>query len=388
MKSKSGAMVLFLGIIVLLFTSRCLAVDTLEPKWLRVWGGGANDWGLSIAIDRARSIYLVGTTESFGVGEDHFLVKYSPEGDTLWEKTWDRGGNDSGRSVAVDPQSAVYVAGDTYSSGGGSYDALLVKRTPEGKILWEKTWGGENSECATAVAVDTEGTVYLVGSISPPARPGDGFVVKYTSQGEILWEKTWGGGLEDYVCTAVVDATGNLYLAGSTYSSRRDRDAFLVKYASEGEILWEKTWGGTSQEGVAAVAVDTEGNVYVVGSVSTPGYREDAFVAKYTPEGQILWDRTWGGEDYEYATAVALDTEGNVYLVGFISPLAGSEDAFVVKYTSQGEILWEKTWGGAECDRASAAVVDATGNLYLAGFTYSYGPAEDAFLLCVSSTVP
>jgi len=107
------ARILFLGWLVLSLASRVFALDTIEPTWLRFWGGGENDRGYGVAIDARGNVYVTGGTCSFGAGKDLFLVKYTPEGEMLWEKTSGKRENDWAGGVTIDSQGNLYVIGGT-----------------------------------------------------------------------------------------------------------------------------------------------------------------------------------------------------------------------------------------------------------------------------------
>ncbi|GAG36948.1 unnamed protein product, partial [marine sediment metagenome] len=137
------ARILFLGWLVLSLASRVFALDTIEPTWLRFWGGDEDDRGYGVAIDARGNVYVAGSTRSFGTGaSDVFLLKYTPEGEILWKKTWGESEDDGAVGLALDARGNMYVAGSTVSVGTGTEDAFLLKYTPEGELLWERTWGG------------------------------------------------------------------------------------------------------------------------------------------------------------------------------------------------------------------------------------------------------
>ncbi len=374
------------------FGSRCLAVEILEVKWSRVWGGNKDDFGRCVAVDGGGNVYVTGVTGSlFSMGGRPFLVKFGPKGKMMWEKTWETESKyEQGFSVAVDVSDNVYVVGSTNPIGPDEWNALLVKCTPEGQILWRQVWGGSHGAGGNAVTVDARGNVYVVGSVVAHSSL-DAFLVKYTAEGEMLWEKRWGRDETEWGRGVAVDVVGNVYIAGSTdVVLDSGGDAFLVKYSSQGNMLWERTWGRSFEDWGESVAVAPTGSVYVVGKTWLAAGNDYAFLVKYSSEGEILWEKTWGGGEHDEGESVAADAAGNVYIAGSTASFgAGSYDAFLVKYSPEGEILWEKTWGGSELEHRSSITVDTKGNVYTTGETHSYGARRgDAFLLCISSLLP
>ena len=209
--------------------------------------------------------------------------------------------------------------------------------------------------------------------------------MKYDPSGNQLWNETWGGADADSGRGVAVDGSGNAYIAGRTGSFGAGfGDAFLVKYDPSGNLLWNETWGGAAYDYGNGVAVDGSGNAYVAGftdSFGAGGY--DAFLVKYDPSGNLLWNETWGGAAYDYGNGVAVDGSGNAYVAGYTDSFGASfDDAFLVKYDPSGNLLWNETWGGAAYDYGNGVAVDGSGNAYVAGYTDSFGASfDDAFLV-------
>ncbi len=133
-------------------------------QWNRTWGGSNGAYGRGVAIDSSDNVYLAGIKYNFGTGyEDMVLVKYDSSGVQQWNHTWGGGERDYGHGVVVDSSDSVYVAGTTESFGVGSYDMLLVKYDSSGVQQWNRTWGGNGSDSGSGVAVDSSNNVYLTG---------------------------------------------------------------------------------------------------------------------------------------------------------------------------------------------------------------------------------
>jgi uncharacterized delta-60 repeat protein len=249
-----------------------------------------------------------------------------------------------------------------------------------------KTWGGSNDDSLSAVSVDSAGNIYCAGYTESFGADGDALLLKYDSSGALLWAKTWGGSGLDILNAVAVDSAGNIYCAGATYSFDAAGDALLLKYDSSGTLQWAKTWGGSGWDILNAVAIDSAGNIYCAGQTYSFGAGNwEAFVLKYNTSGTIQWAQTWGGASADSLSAVALDSGGNIYYAGWTYSFgAGYSDALLLKYNSSGTIQWAKTWGGSNIEAVSAVAVDSSGNIYCAGHTYSFGAGysyPDPFLL-------
>ena len=404
-----------------------------------------------------------GFQNTYGGNADAFLVKFSASGQRLWATYYGGNNGGSGSAVATDKDGNVYLAGTTGSTNGiassgfqntlgANYDAFLVKFSSSGQRLWATYYGGTGYDFGSTVASDKDGNVYLAGyteSSSGIASGGfqntidnygnnDAFLVKFSSFGQRLWATYYGGSGEDVGRAVTIDKDGNVYLAGQTISSQGIasggfqnsfggfNDAFLVKFSSFGQRLWATYYGGNDFDDGCGVAVDKVGNVYLTGvtrsssGIASGGFQntfignnDDAFLVKFSSSGQRLWATYFGGNRDDYGNAVAADKDGNVYLTGYTGSSSGiasggfqntigggTQDAFLVKFSSSGQRLWATYYGGSSEDNGNAVTADKDGNVYLAGYTNSssgiasggfqntLGGNIDAFLAKISDKVP
>lgn len=260
----------------------------------------------------------------------------------ILEETLSGGGqdNDSGQGVALAPNGDRYVSGTfegvasfgtvTITSLGGK-DFFLVKYSPQGDVVWARR-GGTNgaNDHGAAVAVAPDGSIYATGTFSGNA--------------------TFDGGTNPDI---LLIAFG-------------DFDAFLAKYDSNGNVQWVRQAGGVDQDRGHHLAVDTEGSIYLAGSFSGTGTFSgetlmsaggtDAFLAKYAPDGTVVWVRRGGSSQDDAAFGVAVDDSGAAHLSGSFEGTAqfgslslqsaGGSDVFVVQHTPSGEPAWATRIGG------------------------------------------
>ena len=239
-------------------------------------------------------------------------------------------------------------------------------------------------------------------------------IISYSQTPAWLWAKSAGGIVDDFTASVATDASGNAYIAGYFYSptvtfdsitiiknpAGNNNNLFLAKYNANGNILWAKSVGGTPYEYnniVTSVAADASGNAYLTGyfnsitlsfdsiiliNADSLNYAYNLFLAKYDPNGNVIWARSAGGPGPDWAYSIAADASGNAYVAGwFHSPTitfgsitltnadntGNTEDLFLAKYDVNGNILWAKRAGGTNDDRAQAVVTDVSGNTYLIG---------------------
>lgn len=140
------------------------ASNSVVYEWYRTWGTNTSDIALHVALDSSDNIYLAGLTDSYGEGSfDIALVKFSSFGELQWNITWGGIYGDKGYGVAVDLSDNIYLTGGTDSSGVGDLDMVLVKYDVNGVCQCNHTWGGNNSDKASGIAVDSSDNTYLAG---------------------------------------------------------------------------------------------------------------------------------------------------------------------------------------------------------------------------------
>ena len=261
-----------------------------------------------------------------------------------------------------------------------------------------------NSDIATAGAHQT---VYAGGPIVFGTGGYDAFLVKFNSSGVRQWATYYGGSQDDMGISCAVDASGNVYMIGSTSSTSgiatagahetTINDGFLVKFNSNGVRQWGTYFEGNGN----ACTTDASGNIYIVGltnstsGIATAGAHQtvmsgsgDAFLVKFNSSGVKQWGTYFGGpytlaSGMEKGLSCATDALGNVYMTGHTPSTSGiatagahqtiyggsSTDAFLVKFNSSGVRQWATYYGGPGVDIGYSCVTDASGNIYLAGDT-------------------
>ncbi|MFP5436392.1 MAG: SBBP repeat-containing protein, partial [Bacteroidia bacterium] len=365
-----------------------------------------------------------------GSAIDAFLVKFSASGARLWATYYGGASYDSAQSCKIDANGAIYLAGYTNSvsaiaSGGaqnalaGSYDAFLVKFTSSGTRSWGTYFGATGRDHGYTCALDASGNVYLSGfseSATGIASGGfqstfgggtqDAFLAKFSSTGSRLWSTYYGGTGVDYAEDTTADSAGNIYLAGYTTStsgiasggfqnshSGGTRDAYLAKFDASGSRLWATYYGGSDSDYGYSCATDSNGNVYLSGSTSSdglasgghqnttgPNYKTDAILVKFNSSGNRLWATYYGqADESDGASSCMVDSSGNVYIAGgtssdtgiasggFQNTKPGGLDMYIAKFSASGSRLWGTYYGTAGYDSFSGAVLNNTGNIFVAG---------------------
>ena len=346
-----------------------------------------------------------------------------------WVKQMGTGGISNG--VSSDANGNAYATGIVSNPGlfedvvipCNAADVFLTKYDPAGKLLWATIGGGALLDQANDIATDAAGNSYVVGAIQtnslhPTAQFGnftltgngdyDWLLVKYDPAGNVLWAKSDGSTAGDTAFGVALDPSGNVYLTGFfsgtmtvegvTVTSSGLFDIFLAKYSPDGALLWLKRAGGTGSDIAHGLAIDSIGNVAIVGefqntanfgghSVRAAGLG-DAFIAKYDSAGNNIWVHSGGSATSfvgDPAKAVAVDALNNFYVAGDYTGTAtfdglsvantgtSGTDIFVAKYSNNGAIQWLHHAGGPLSDKGYAIGVDHAGNSWVSGFAAS-GP--------------
>ena len=360
-------------------------------SWVATLGGSSLEYGRSVAVAPDGSVYVCGVTQSAGAGSnDLLLAKFSSSGTVQWQKTLGSSNDEDGYSVAVAPDGSVYVCGCFGSTvlGGPRWDLLLVKFSSSGTVQWQKTLGGGVDDYGHSVAVASDGSVYVCGhAYSAGVGECDFLLAKFSSSGTVQWQKTLGGGKGDYGYSVAVAPDGSVYGCGFTYSAGAgEYDFFLAKYSSSGTVQWYKTLGGSRDDEGYSVAVAPDGSVYVCGiarSARDAG-ASNFLLAKFSSSGTVQWQKALGDNSIStYGHSVAVASDGSVYVCGhtYVSGAGRGDDLLLVKFSSSGTVQWKKILYGSRDDQGQSVAVAPDGSVYVCGITQSAGAGYYDLLL-------
>jgi parallel beta-helix repeat protein len=307
---------------------------------------------------------------------------------TEWNRTY--GGEDLDVAVAVvqTADGGYALAGITDTSGVNGYDALLVKTDSAGIIQWNMTYGGTEYDVAYALVQTSDGGYALAGSTGSYGATGSWFwLVKTDLSGNAQWNKTYGGIYpgNDGAYALVQTADGGYVLAGYT-DSKGGGDFWLVKTNAIGNAQWNKSYGGVSQDWAYALVQTSDGGYALAGHTSSYGAgNDDVWLVKTDSAGNGQWNKTYGGTNKDIAEALVQTTDSRYLLAGYTkSQGAGVGDFWLVKTDSNGNVQWNKTYGGPAVDEAHALVQTSDGGYALAGATGSYGANGDFWLVKIA----
>jgi uncharacterized delta-60 repeat protein len=394
--------IVVLAVMLFAVSTALLALDLLQED---TWGGADLDQGDEVAVAPDGSVFVAGTTLSFGAGDrDAFLLKYNVDGSLAWQRTYGTAPGDTGlRADEFGLGLAVASDGSAYVTGQfGTGILFLVKFDTNGNLLWERTWG-ENGTIANGADVGPDGSIYVAGLTSAFGTvQSDALLLKFTPAGDLVWAKTWGGGGFDAARDVAVGADGGIYLAGETNSFEAN-DAFLVKFDALGNIVWERDWGTVGVNGPTAgltaafgVGTGADGSVYITGNAFDTGASTNIILVKFDAQGNLVWERI-GGPGFGAGLDVAVAADGAVFVTGnvLVDERQGFGGvAFVAEFTAQGKAKKANTWGGSDPNDntgAESTAIAPDGTIVIAGVVgappYAFGKTSnrasrvDAFLV-------
>ncbi len=308
-----------------------------------------------------------------------FRPANAQSGVPLWTNRYVGGGsyNDLVRALAMDAQGNAFVAGYSFLGSFATSDYLTVGYSGAGVPLWTNRFDASGEDVAAAVAVDRAGNVLVTGRSSGGASGLDYATVKYSGVGVPVWTNRYDGsaGGSDQATAIAVDTNGNAFVTGSSYGNSGNPDLATLAYSSTGVPLWTNRYNGSGNGGDygQAVAVDAEGNVIVTGFSVGSGSGTDFATIKYSNAGAELWVRRYNGpgNSSDEAHALAVDASGNVFVSGFSFGVGSSFDYATVKYSSAGVALWTNRYDGpgSGADAVQAIGLDTNGNVYVTGYS-------------------
>jgi hypothetical protein len=372
-----------------LFLSAYAQDDTV---WVRRYdgNGGLHDYAKAIALDNSGHVIVVGKTWSEQGNFDFLTLKYTSDGVLQWSETYDRGvgADDSAMSVSVSRQGDIFVGGISTSSGG-NMDYLLIKYSPDGDTIWTRRYDAGDNDQLAEIATDIFGNVIVTGS----SKGGNGYdytTIKYSSAGSQLWLKRYNanGSRSDYAYALSVDREGNAYVTGSSshrYNGSDYQTIGTVKYGSDGTLLWAKhhwSWEYVGSFGGLDVTSDYAGNVYVTGHEwSFSGYKKSNYVTlKYSSSGALVWTRSYNGpaSGYDYGRKIVVDEAGNVYVTG--ESFSGSSyDIMTIEYNPVGTVVGSHRFDGpiSDQDYASDMIRVGLDSVLVVGTSVGDGTSSD-----------
>lgn len=344
------------------------------------------------------------------------VVNYAQDPNILWQRTIGGSGDEELRvsistfdgGFLIAGPSKSNISGDKSENNIGEDDYWIVKLSSTGNVEWDNTIGGDDLDRVESIIQDVDGG-YVIGGWSGSNISGDknencrGFydywIVKLNSLGNIQWQKTIGGSNQDIMNNIIQTNDGGYFLGGTSNSNISGEksensidfsdDYWVLKLDNSGNIEWQNTIGGNSEDKLESVLQTPDGG-FLLGGYSRSGISEDKteinqgnydyWIVKVDHLGNIEWQNTIGGDDGDILTNVMQSYDGGYLVVGESwSTMSGDKtennygdsDYWIIKLDQTGNIEWQNTIGGNEADGCLFSYSDFDGSYWIVGFSTS-----------------
>lgn len=371
--------------------------------------------------------------------QDFWIVRYNSSMATLWQRTFGGTSGDLLYSIIETSDGGFLcggssdspISGDKTIGNIGMTDFWVIKLDASGNITWQKTYGGTDVDALKSIIELNDGSYILAGGSNSPISGnktensrgnGDFWIIKINNNGDIIWDKTFGGtDAEDLTFVSSINDT-ELILSGTSLSnisfeksenSYGTYDNWVVKIDTSGNLIWDKTIGGSLQD-YLGYGVYSSNNIYVISQsfsdisgtkTENSKGQSDYWVTKLDLNGNIIWDKTIGGDWFDIPKSITATNDGQILLSGYswsgitgdkTEPTNGIYDYWLVSIDTSGNILWQKTIGGSDWDQLSVTLEISDNQYLLVGDsksnisgdkTESNRGQEDYWIVEITSTV-
>ena len=337
------------------------------------WGDDAAGSSISIDITMNSDKHVIA----------YFTTPPTVEPSLEWSKTFGGEGIDVGRSVQQTADGGYIIVGDTRSYGAGGADIWLIKTDSNGNRVWEQTFGGTKTDSGYVVQQTADGGYIIAGSTESYGLGfSDVWLVKTDSNGNKLWDKTFGGGFYEWGWSVQQTADGGYIITGSVIPT--DVNIWLIKTDSNGTQSWYRTFSGKSYEkAVSSVRQTADGGYIIVSDTRSYKTGVDVWLIKTDSDGDKMWEQTFGGTDMDIGSSVQQTSDGGYIITGKTKSYgAGDADVWLIKTDAGGYKVWDQTFGGTEMDAGFSVQQTSDGGYIITGETKSYGAGDtDVWLI-------
>jgi hypothetical protein len=369
-------------------------ISMAQPTFQRTYGTVNGDQAYDIVPTADGNYFVSGYYETDGFGSSQFyLNKIDPNGDSLWIKTFgarvdtsslssgnaQRHGTGGQKSYDIFECSGggFMMAGETHDFGVGGADFYLVKLTATGDTSWTKTYGGPNDDVAYTVT-ETQDNGYVVGGFSESFGVDQraGYILKINSIGDTLWTLILDDFSSEGIFSIKETVEGNYLLAGYTFSfGEGGSDMLLVKVNPQGDVIWQKTYGGSQNDFAYEVLPANDSGYILAGSSESYGAgAQDICILKLDTAGTVQWNKTYGDTDHDGAYSIITTSDNNYLVTGYSRSTSNTQyNMLLMKIDNVGDTIWTSAYGGSQFDYGEVAIETPDGGFIAVGYTNSYG---------------
>jgi len=356
-------------------------------KSQKIYGGKENDIANDIvALENGESA-IVGTCKSYNAKRrDICVTRMNAKGDMDWRLWLGGDKQDYGKAITRAADGNLFILGKSKSfSENYDYDLYVAKISLDGKLMWKQHLGGKRDESAGGIAGTDDGGVIVVGDSE---SFGDGnkniYISKLNSNGKVISEKTIGGEKADSA-KAISRTKDNMFIVVGDRELGRsgDTDFFLMKIDQNGQKVWAKTYGEDEADTLLAVTATMDGGFVATGKTRSYGSKQtDLTVIKFDENGKVIWHKIYGFKYYEYGNAVTMTRDGGFIIAGGTDTLGrGNHSAYIIALDKLGNLIWSHVYGDERKDIAHGATLMSDGSVVIVGESESFSRSKNFFII-------
>ena len=309
--------------------------------------------------------------------QDFWIIKLDKNGNMEWDETFGEEMTDLARSIIQTKDGGYAIVGSIWTKYVRKQDFWLIKLGENGNKEWEKTFNKDEQDIAYSIIQTKDGGYAIAGGAGKRFWGEVNFwITKLDAKGNMEWENNFGGKGWDEIYSIIQIKDGSFIATGCVGSKGKGRvDVCVAKLDRRGNLVWIKTFGGSDYDEAHSIIQSEDGGYAVAGfTVSEDTGDRDIWVIKLNKEGNKIWDKTLGGTSEDWANSIIQNKNGNYMIAGWTSSIgAGKTDVWIIKLNKRGDLVWDKTFGGSEDDEAHSIIQTEDGGYAVAGWTESKG---------------
>ena len=358
-------------------------------EWSTYIGGSGWDYCYAVLPLPKGGVVVFGDTESYGAGNtDLLILRLSDNGTILWQKTFGGTGFDQEPLGAfLTAENTLVLTAKTDSFGHGGYDLWLLTIDLSGNLLMEATYGGPTFDAGYSVDKGLGGGLIVSGATSSYGTGSfDAWVLKLDDLGNPEWQNTYGTALNDFAF-AISTGSDGYWLAGATEKEEGQYDVLAMKLDVDGNVVWNKSLGGAKNDYAYSVKALQDGCIIAGATDSFGAGGIDAWVIRLDGDGNVVWQKTYGGAGFDEIRGVIATQDGFLFSGVTDSFGSGTRKAWAFQTDQAGNVTWENTYGGSLDDMANAIAQLGEEKFVIAGGTSSFGQGGfDAWIFSIDSS--
>ncbi|RJP78108.1 MAG: T9SS C-terminal target domain-containing protein [Candidatus Zixiibacteriota bacterium] len=354
--------------------------------WTQALGGACRDAAWCLELTGDGGCLLAGEYQAAATDcVDVLLLRTDAAGDSLWSVLYGGAATDVAYGMAGTPDGGYAILGQTASYGAGSNDLWLLRTDSLGALLWQRTYGGPDDDGAYHICtLEDGGFIIAAWSRDDSLGTSDAWLIRTDAQGEVLWDRRFGGPADDFGFSVLpVPAGGYLFFCTSHSFGQGNGDWWIIRTDAQGDSLWSRTYGTPHRERARDLLPCSDGGFLLLGYGQMEGRPDyDVWLMRTDAQGDSLWARTYGGLGYDEGWCLQEISGGRLLIAGWTQSFgAGLEDAWLVCCDTLGNLDWHYTVGGPGCDFGFKARPTPDGGYLLTGMTHSFGSGDPDVLL-------